>query len=586
MKLAFLGTSEFAVPALRALVDAGHDVAAVYTRAPKPAGRGQQERRTPVHELALSLGLPVRTPRSLRNDEEAQAFKALDLDAAVVVAYGHILPRGFLEAPVLGCINIHGSLLPRWRGAAPIHRAILAGDAETGVTTMRMDEGLDTGPMLLAERTPISAADTADTLHDRLAELGARLIVSTLDGLVRKTLEPVPQPQEGRHLRPQARQGGRRARLAAAGGRARAQGARLPSLARHVVRRRCRRRRRRTHQGPGGGAGARRRRAGYGEHRPRRLSDRGLRRRRAEAPEAAARRQVGPAGRCLPARLRPRARHGAGAARGRSDADLSAVTRYKLTLEYDGAPFVGWQRQDNGPSVQAALEAAVTAFCGERVAVQGAGRTDAGVHALGQVAHLDLAADKPADTVQSALNFHLKPHPVAVLAVEVVPADFHARFSATGRRYRYRILNRRAPPALDRGRVWHVPVPLDVDAMAGAAALLRGRHDFNSFRSAACQAASPVKTIDLLQVARRDSQIQIDVGARSFLHNQVRILVGTLQLVGRGQWTRRDVEQALAARDRARAGPTAPPQGLCLMEVRYDLARGDADDADIAIDEN
>ncbi|SJZ80353.1 methionyl-tRNA formyltransferase [Enhydrobacter aerosaccus] len=197
MKIAFLGTSAFAVPALKALVEAGHEVVAVYTRAPKPAGRGQQERKTPVHQTADALGLPVRTPKSLRNEEEAAAFKALDLDAAVVVSYGHILPKSFLEAPVLGCINIHGSLLPRWRGAAPIHRALLAGDPETGVTTMRMDEGLDTGPMLLAERTPISAADTAQTVHDRLAEMGATLIVSTLDGLMRKTLEPVPQPEEG-----------------------------------------------------------------------------------------------------------------------------------------------------------------------------------------------------------------------------------------------------------------------------------------------------------------------------------------------------------------------------------------------------
>jgi methionyl-tRNA formyltransferase len=197
MKLAFLGTSEFAVPALGALVEAGHDVVAVYTRAPRPAGRGQQERRTPVHELALSLGLVVRAPKGLRSEEEAAAFKALDLDAAVVVSYGHILPKAFLDAPVLGCINIHGSLLPRWRGAAPIHRAILAGDAETGVTIMRMDEGLDTGPMLLAERTPISAADTAESVHDRLAELGGRLIVSTLDALVARTIDPVPQPDDG-----------------------------------------------------------------------------------------------------------------------------------------------------------------------------------------------------------------------------------------------------------------------------------------------------------------------------------------------------------------------------------------------------
>ncbi|HEY6983733.1 methionyl-tRNA formyltransferase [Reyranella sp.] len=197
MKLAFLGTSDFAVPALEALVEAGHEIACVYTRAPKPAGRGQQERKTPVHKTAASLGLPVRTPRTLRSDEEAAAFEALDLDAAVVVSYGHILPKGFLEAPVLGCINIHGSLLPRWRGAAPIHRALLAGDAETGVTTMRMDEGLDTGPMLLAERTPISAADTAETVHDRLADLGATLIVSTLDGLMRRAIEPVPQLEDG-----------------------------------------------------------------------------------------------------------------------------------------------------------------------------------------------------------------------------------------------------------------------------------------------------------------------------------------------------------------------------------------------------
>ena len=197
MKLAFLGTSEFAVPALKALAEAGHDLLAVYTRAPKPAGRGQQERKTPIHELADTLGLAVRTPMTLRTDEAAAEFKALDTDATVVVSYGHILPKSFLDAPVLGCINIHGSLLPRWRGAAPIQRAILAGDAETGVTTMRMDEGLDTGPMLLAERTPISAGDTAQSVHDRLAAMGATLIVSTLDGLVRSTLQAVPQPADG-----------------------------------------------------------------------------------------------------------------------------------------------------------------------------------------------------------------------------------------------------------------------------------------------------------------------------------------------------------------------------------------------------
>jgi tRNA pseudouridine38-40 synthase len=246
------------------------------------------------------------------------------------------------------------------------------------------------------------------------------------------------------------------------------------------------------------------------------------------------------------------------------------VPRYKLTIEYDGEPFVGWQRQDNGPSIQGALEDAVFAFCGERAAVSGAGRTDAGVHARGQVAHLDLGAEKPVDTVRAAINFHLKPNPVVVTETEIVPDDFHARFSATMRRYRYLILNRRAPAALDRGRVWHVPVPLDAGAMADAARLLLGRHDFNSFRSASCQANSALKTLDVLDVQRLGELIQVEVAARSFLHNQVRILVGTLQLVGRGQWTKADVAEVLAARDRTRAGPTAPPQGLCLMEVRYD----------------
>src|SRR6266851_5098241 len=189
MKLAFLGTSEFAVPALGALVDAGHDVIAVYTRAPKPAGRGQQERRTPVHDLVLSLGLPVRTPRSLKSEEEAQAFEALDLDAAVVVAYGHILPKRFLDAPVLGCINIHGSLLPRWRGAAPIHRAILAGDNETGVMVMKMDEGLDTGAIAMAERLPIGADATTGELHDELARRGADQMLRALAALEKGQLQ-------------------------------------------------------------------------------------------------------------------------------------------------------------------------------------------------------------------------------------------------------------------------------------------------------------------------------------------------------------------------------------------------------------
>lgn len=262
------------------------------------------------------------------------------------------------------------------------------------------------------------------------------------------------------------------------------------------------------------------------------------------------------------------------------------MPRYKITVEYDGGPFVGWQRQESGPSVQAALEDAVLAFTGERVHVQGAGRTDAGVHARGQVAHFDLAREQPLESVRGALCFHLRPHPIVVPTVEMVSAAFHARFSATWRRYRYRILNRRSPPALDRGQAWHVPLPLDAEAMESAASVLVGRHDFSSFRSINCQAASPVKTLGRLTVRRVGEEIGIEVGARSFLHNQVRILVGTLQLVGRGRWSKRDVEEALAARDRTRAGPTAPPLGLCLMEVRYDLsADGDRHAEDAADDE-
>jgi len=248
------------------------------------------------------------------------------------------------------------------------------------------------------------------------------------------------------------------------------------------------------------------------------------------------------------------------------------VPRYKITVEYDGGGFVGWQRQDTGPSIQAALEEAVFAFSGERVLVQGAGRTDAGVHAMGQVAHFDLVAQKRLEEVRGALTFHLKPHPIVVPTAELAPDGFHARFSATWRRYRYRILNRRTPAAMERGHVWHVPMPLDIAAMQDAASVLIGRHDFNSFRSVNCQAKSSLKTLDELTVTRCGEEIRIDVGARSFLHNQVRILAGTLQLVGRAQWRKRDVEEALAARDRTRAGPTAPPLGLCLMEVRYGSA--------------
>jgi len=245
------------------------------------------------------------------------------------------------------------------------------------------------------------------------------------------------------------------------------------------------------------------------------------------------------------------------------------MTRFKLVIEYDGGPFVGWQRQENGPSVQQALEEAVFAFSGERVTSFGAGRTDAGVHALGQVAHFDLARDTTADTVRDAVNFHLKPQPIAVLLAEPVAADFHARFSAKARSYLYRIANRRAPLALDRGRAWPVQQPLDAAAMQVAAERLVGHHDFTSFRSSICQAASPEKTLDRLEVTRAGEEIHIRARARSFLHHQVRNMVGTLKLVGDGKWSAADVSRALAARDRAKAGPTAPAEGLYLTAVDY-----------------
>jgi tRNA pseudouridine38-40 synthase len=245
------------------------------------------------------------------------------------------------------------------------------------------------------------------------------------------------------------------------------------------------------------------------------------------------------------------------------------VTRYRITVEYDGGDFVGWQRQANGPSVQAALEQAIHGFCGETVLVEGAGRTDAGVHALGQVAHFDLAKATTADTVMKALNFHLKPAPVAVLAAAAVSDDFHARFSAIRRAYLYRIVNRRAPLTLERGHAWFVPQPLDAAAMHAAAQLLVGHHDFTSFRASECQAKSPVKTLDVLSVTREGERIELRAAARSFLHHQVRNFVGSLKLVGEGKWTAADLQAALEARNRAAAGPTAPAAGLYLTEVGY-----------------
>jgi tRNA pseudouridine38-40 synthase len=245
------------------------------------------------------------------------------------------------------------------------------------------------------------------------------------------------------------------------------------------------------------------------------------------------------------------------------------MPRYKLTIEYDGGPFAGWQAQDNGLTVQAVLAAAITNFCGETVVVRGAGRTDAGVHALGQIAHFDLARDFDADTVRDATNAHLRPHPVAVLAAEPVSANFDARFAALRRHYVYRIINRRADLTLDAGRAWRTPRPLDAAAMQDAAQRLVGRHDFTTFRAAECQAKSPVRTLDRLTVERHGEELRIAAAARSFLHRQVRSMVGSLVLVGEGKWSGDDLAAALAARDRAACGPVAPPQGLYLVRVDY-----------------
>lgn len=245
------------------------------------------------------------------------------------------------------------------------------------------------------------------------------------------------------------------------------------------------------------------------------------------------------------------------------------MPRYKLTVEYDGRPFAGWQIQADQLTVQGLLTAAVEALSGDKTLVQGAGRTDAGVHARAQVAHADLTKEWDTDTIRDALNAHLRPHPIAILAAERAADDFNARTSAIRRHYLYRIINRRADLTLEAGRAWRVPRPLDAAAMQKAAQRLIGKHDFTTFRSTECQAKSPVKTLDILKVERSGEDVYVTAVARSFLHNQVRSMVGSLVPVGEGKWSPDDLAKALEARDRAACGPVAPPDGLYLMKVDY-----------------
>jgi len=245
------------------------------------------------------------------------------------------------------------------------------------------------------------------------------------------------------------------------------------------------------------------------------------------------------------------------------------MPRYKLTVEYDGRPFSGWQIQADQLTVQGLLTAAVEALSGDKTLVQGAGRTDAGVHARAQVAHADLTKEWDTDTIRDALNAHLRPHPIAILAAERAADDFNARTSAVRRHYLYRIINRRADLTLEAGRAWRVPRPLDAAAMHKAAQRLIGKHDFTTFRSTECQAKSPVKTLDILKVERAGEDVYVTAVARSFLHNQVRSMVGSLVPVGEGKWSPDDLANALDARDRTACGPVAPPDGLYLMKVEY-----------------
>ena len=531
LRIVFMGTPDFAVPTLLDIVGRGHDVVAVYTRAPKPAGRrGLDLTPSPVEREARRFGLPVLTPATLRTPEAAEAARApwRRRRRRRRLSGLSCQSRSWRRCP-RGAFNLHASLLPRWRGAAPINRAIMAGDAETGVMVMRMEEGLDTGPIALAERVPIGPDETAGDLHDRLARLGADLMVRALGALERDTLRLTPQPAHG--ITYAGKIGKDETRIAWTRP--------WKEVHDHI---------RGLSPFPGawfeiagdahqGAARDQRPRYWHARHGARRQADRRLRGGRRAHPRIATGRPPGDEGRRIPARHAGCRRRPVWIAKPRIANSWLVMPRYKLTIEYDGRPFVGWQIQDNGPSVQGALAEAVEAFCGESVSVSGAGRTDAGVHALGQVGHVDLAKSWDEETVRDALNAHLRPHPVAVISAERVESTFDARFSAIKRHYLYRIINRRADLTFERGRAWRIAKPLNSTAMQAAAQRFVGPHDFTTFRSVECQAKSPVKTLDQLDVRRIRDDIHIVAAARSFLHTQVRSMVGALVLVGEGKWT-------------------------------------------------
>src|SRR5260370_1252071 len=413
-----------------------------------------------------------------------------------------ILPQAILDTPKLGCFNLHASLLPRWRGAAPINRAIMAGDGETGVMVMKMDAGLDTGDVAMAERMAITDAMTAADVHDALARLGGDLMARAMGALERGKLQLTRQSNEGVTYATKIEKVETRIDW--------------NKPAREVLRH--------IHGlSPFPGAWC-------------------------EMPIEGQNARV--------KILRCAMADGSGAPGEVLDGHLTVACSEGAIriLELQRA---GKQPMKAEDFLRGAPEDAVWAICGEPVRVYGAGRTDAGVHALAQVAHCDIAKHFVPGRLRDGLNAHLRPHPIGVLSAEIVPDSFDARFSAKRRHYLYRIANRRANLALDIGRAWRLPRPLDTDAMHAAAQKLIGKHDFTTFRDSECQARSPEKTFDQLDVVRDGDAVNIATSARSFLHSQVRSMVGSLVWVGEGRWSADDLAAALAARHGAPCGPVA-----------------------------